>query len=126
MLHKYLIVVAVIGLCTACATAPVRRSTSHDIQQGKASWYGPGFHGRKTASGERFNQKDLTAAHRTLPFGTMVKVTNLHNGKTVTVRINDRGPYGKGRIIDLSKAAAKEIDMIRKGVVPVEITILEF
>lgn len=77
--------------------------------RGEASWYGPGFHGRKTASGERFNQNALTAAHRTLPFGAKVKVTNVNNGKSVTVRINDRGPYHGGRIIDLSKAANQAI-----------------
>jgi rare lipoprotein A len=72
-----------------------------------ASWYGPGFHGKKTASGEIFNQNDMTAAHKTLPFGTIVKVT--YNGKSVKVRINDRGPFIKGRTIDLSKAAAQKI-----------------
>ena len=75
-----------------------------------ASWYGPGFHGRLTANGERYNMYALTAAHKTLPFGTEVKVTNMKNGKAVVVRINDRGPYTKGRIIDLSKAAHLAID----------------
>lgn len=125
MLRKHLVVMLIAALLAACATAPVRRTTFLETHQGKASWYGPGFQGRRTASGERFNQRDFTAAHRTLPFGTKVQVTNLMNGKTVVVRINDRGPYGKGRIIDLSKAAAKEIDMIHKGVVPVEITVLD-
>lgn len=74
-------------------------------QHGKASWYGPGFHGRKTASGERYNMHAMTAAHRRLPFGTKVRVTNLKNDKSVVVRINDRGPYHGNRIIDLSKAA---------------------
>jgi len=78
-------------------------------QVGKASWYGPGFHGKKTASGEVFNQNDLTAAHPRLPLGTRAKVTNLHNGKEVEVTINDRGPYKPGRIIDLSRAAAQRI-----------------
>jgi rare lipoprotein A len=73
----------------------------------KASWYGPGFHGRKTASGERFNQNAMTAAHKTLKFGTLVRVT--YKGRSVTVRINDRGPFTKGRTIDLSKAAARKI-----------------
>jgi rare lipoprotein A len=84
---------------------------SEFTQTGEASWYGPGFHGRKTASGERFNTNDLTAAHKTLPFGTFVRVTNLSNGKTTVVKINDRGPFVKGRIIDLSKAAKEEIGM---------------
>ncbi|MCB0723272.1 MAG: septal ring lytic transglycosylase RlpA family protein [Ignavibacteriae bacterium] len=80
-------------------------------QEGIASWYGPGFHGRKTANGERFNTYELTAAHKTLPFNTLVRVINLANDKSVVVRINDRGPYAKGRIIDLSKAAKEEIGM---------------
>lgn len=84
-------------------------SDQASFQQGIASWYGPGFHNRLTANGERYNMNALTAAHRTLPFGTMVLVKNTATGKTVTVRINDRGPYIKGRIIDLSRAAAKEL-----------------
>ncbi len=80
-----------------------------NFQSGKASWYGPGFHGRRTASGERFNTNDLTAAHKTLPFGTKVKVTNTKTGQSVVVRINDRGPYAHGRVIDLSKASARSI-----------------
>lgn len=76
-----------------------------------ASWYGPGFHGRKTASGERFNTGALTAAHKTLPFGTRVRVENVHTGRSVVVRINDRGPFVRGRVIDLSKAAARAIGM---------------
>jgi rare lipoprotein A len=79
------------------------------FQTGQASWYGPGFHGRQTANGERFNTNDLTAAHKTLPFGTKVKVTNEQTGKSVVVRINDRGPYAKDRVIDLSKASAQTI-----------------
>lgn len=90
-------------------------------QTGKASWYGPGFHGRKTASGARFNQYALTAAHRTLPLGTEVKVTNLETGRTIMVRINDRGPYVDGRIIDLSKRAAVELGMEDAGVAPVKV-----
>lgn len=92
--------------------------------QGKASWYGPGFHGRRTANGERFNTWAYTAAHRSLPFGTEVRVTNLSNGQAVVVRINDRGPYIGGRVIDLSKAAAQAIGMIRSGTAPVRIEIL--
>ena len=79
------------------------------IQSGTASWYGPGFHGRLTANGERFNTNDMTAAHKTLPFGTRLKVTNARTGKSVVVRINDRGPYAHGRVIDLSKASAQSI-----------------
>ena len=82
-----------------------------DHQVGNASWYGPGFHGKKTASGQVFNQHALTAAHPRLPLGSRVKVTNLKNGKEVEVTINDRGPHKAGRIIDLSRAAAKKISM---------------
>jgi rare lipoprotein A len=89
--------------------------------EGKASYYGARHHGNKTASGERFDQHALTAAHRSLPFGSRVRVTNLRNDKSVVVRINDRGPYAKGRIIDLSHQAAERIDMLRAGVVPVRV-----
>ncbi len=91
---------------------------------GKASWYGPGFHGRRTASGQTFNQNDLTAAHRSLPFGTKVKVTNLRNGRSTVVRINDRGPFTGGRIIDLSAAAARAIGLYNSGVGSVRLEIL--
>ncbi|MGL5060572.1 MAG: septal ring lytic transglycosylase RlpA family protein [Microcoleus sp.] len=91
---------------------------------GWASWYGPGFHGNLSASGERFNQNDLTAAHRYLPFGTLVMVRNLDNGRSVVVRINDRGPYVGDRVIDLSAAAANTIGMIGSGVARVELEIL--
>ena len=96
-----------------------------DAQTGLASWYGPKFHGKTTSSREIYNMYDMTAAHRALPFGTHVMVTNLDNGKSVVVRINDRGPFIKGRIIDLSFAAAKVLDMIGSGVVPVIIEVLE-
>nr|WP_294993014.1 septal ring lytic transglycosylase RlpA family protein [uncultured Sediminibacterium sp.] len=88
-----------------------------------ASFYGAGdgYHGRKTANGEIFNKNKLTAAHKTIPFGTVVKVKNLSNGKTIKVRINDRGPFVKGRIIDLSEKAAKKIEMTKQGVVEVSL-----
>lgn len=92
--------------------------------RGQASWYGPGFHGRLTANGERYNQNAMTAAHPNLKFGTKVKVTNLNNGRSVVVRINDRGPFTRGRVIDLSAAAARSLDMMRSGVAPVKVTIL--
>jgi rare lipoprotein A len=92
--------------------------------KGIASWYGSDFHGRRTASGEIYNMYDYTAAHKTLPLGTYARVINLKNCKSVIVRINDRGPFVKGRIIDLSYAAAKKIDMIGPGTVPVRIQIL--
>ncbi|PSR17171.1 septal ring lytic transglycosylase RlpA family protein [filamentous cyanobacterium CCP3] len=91
---------------------------------GMASWYGPGFHGRRSASGEVFNQNALTAAHRTLPFGTQVRVTNLSTGQSVVVRINDRGPFGHGRVIDLSSAAAAQIGLRASGVGRVQIDVL--
>ncbi|MGI0479556.1 septal ring lytic transglycosylase RlpA family protein [Geminocystis sp. CENA526] len=92
--------------------------------QGIASWYGPGFHGRRTASGEKFNQNALTAAHRSLPFGTRVKVTNVRNGRSVIVRINDRGPHVRGRIIDLSAGAARAIGLKGSGVGTVSMQVL--
>ncbi len=94
------------------------------IEIGYASWYGKKFHGRPTASGEIYNMYALTAAHKKLPLGTYVKVTNLNNGKSVVVKINDRGPFVKGRIIDLSYAAAKKIGMAEKGVEKVKIEIV--
>ncbi|HEY7321730.1 MAG TPA: septal ring lytic transglycosylase RlpA family protein [Candidatus Binatia bacterium] len=91
-------------------------------QLGEASYYGPGFHGKKTATGEKFDQNHLTAAHPSLPLGTKATVTNLENGNSVDVKINDRGPYVKGRDIDLSKGAAKELGIGKKeGVAPVKI-----
>jgi rare lipoprotein A len=90
---------------------------------GIASYYGDSFHGKKTASGEVFDQGKLTCAHRELPFGTRLKVTNLQNRKSVVVRVNDRGPWVSGRIIDLSYAAAKRIGMVEKGLVKVKIEV---
>lgn len=84
-------------------------------QCGGASWYGPGFHGRTAASGERFNENAMTAAHKTLPFGTKVRVTDQRTGKSITVKINDRGPYHGSRIIDLSKAAATKLGFRNAG-----------
>ena len=91
------------------------------FQEGLASWYGGKFQGRRTASGEIYDKNKFTAAHKTLPFGMLVKVTNMENGKSATVRINDRGPFVEGRIIDLSQAAATEIGMTGKGLVQVRI-----
>lgn len=91
-------------------------------QTGMASFYADKFEGRTTANGEIYKHSKFTAAHKTLPFGTMIKVTNLENGKMVTVRVNDRGPFIKGRIIDLSKLAAKELDFIKLGITKVKIT----
>ena len=93
---------------------------------GYASWYGPGFHGKKTANGEIFNQNKISAAHRTLPLPSIVKVTNLENGKVLSfVRVNDRGPFARNRILDLSKEAAKELGFLNKGIAKVRVEILE-
>lgn len=87
-----------------------------ELQRGTASWYGPGFHGRRTASGERFNSSDMTAAHPSLPFGTRLRVVNESNGRSVVVRINDRGPYAHRRIIDLAKGPAQALGLTSTGV----------
>jgi len=93
---------------------------------GIASWYGPGFHGERTASGEIYDMYAMTAAHRTLPFGTIVKVVDLDTKKSVVVRINDRGPFIEGRIIDLSYAAALELDMVERGLARVGLKIIRW
>ena len=94
------------------------------VQVGVASWYGPGFHGNRTANGEVYDQYELTAAHPSLPHGTRAMVTNLENGRAVEVRINDRGPFVGGRIIDLSKRVARDLGIVEKGVTKVRIRIL--
>ena len=101
------------------AADPVRRGKE---QTGKASWYGDHHHGKKTASGEMFDKNDLTAAHRTLPLGSKLEVTNVEKGRTVEVTVNDRGPFTGGRVIDVSKAAAEALDMKQGGVAPVKVT----
>jgi len=107
------------------AAAPAEEPSPADnllLDQGMASWYGPGLHGRRTASGERFDRSGFTAAHRTLPFGTRVCVRSLVTGRTVMVRINDRGPFGAGdRVVDLSQAAAEALGMIGLGIKPVQL-----
>lgn len=95
------------------------------IQRGIASWYGPGFHGKKTANGETYDMHALTAAHKTLPFNTVVRVVNTRNGQSINVRINDRGPYVGDRIIDLSKKAAEEIDMLGSGTAEVKLFLVK-
>lgn len=97
-----------------------------DTFRGTASWYGPNFNGKATSNGERYNMYDMTAAHKTLPMNTIVKVTNRRNGRSTVVRINDRGPFVSNRIIDLSKAAARKINMIGTGTAPVTLEILGF
>lgn len=128
---------ALLALCAACGGR--RKPTPHPpppggwggdfgqgktFEQGEASWYGEEYHGRKTASGERYDMNDLTAAHPSLPFGTVVRVENQSNGRSVVVRINDRGPFKKGRVIDLSYAAADQIGMVLSGVAPVRLVVL--
>jgi len=109
----------------ACSGAAGAGSNAR-VQRGKASWYGGKWHGRKTASGERFNKRALTAAHRKLPFGTIVVVTNLSNGRSVKVRINDRGPFIRGRIIDVSEAAARRLKMRGAGVVRCKLRVIKY
>ncbi len=96
------------------------------VVYGKASYYGAAFHGRKTASGETFDMNALTAAHRQWPFGTLCRVTNLHNGKSVVVRINDRGPFIAGRVMDLSYGAARALEALKVGVIDVKIEVLNW
>ena len=104
---------------------PQNISTANAYQIGVSSYYGEQFHGRKTANGEVFNMYKLTAAHRVLPLGTIVKVTNLSNGRWVVVKVNDRGPFIEGRILDLSFAAALELEMVQAGTTKVMIEIVE-
>ncbi len=130
---KFLLLTLIL-LITGCATKssyyifhkptrPVKAYVGYH-ETGIASWYGKDFHGRPTASGEIYNMYAMTAAHKTLPLGTYVKVTNLNNGKSVIVKINDRGPFVKGRIIDLTYAAAKKLGMANQGIAPVRITVV--
>jgi rare lipoprotein A len=109
------------SLVRAPSPPPVRGG----VQVGVASWYGPGFHGRRTANGEVFDQNELTAAHPSLPHGTRVMVTNLDNGRAVEVRINDRGPFVDGRVIDLSYAAARAVHMVGPGTARVRLDVLD-
>lgn len=115
--------------CRSAQTVPgaekVRERPAGYTQRGVASWYGPKFDGRRTANGERFDMYGLTAAHRTLPFDTWVRVTNLDNGRSVDLRINDRGPFVKGRILDVSYAAARRLEMLGPGTARVEIRVLD-
>ena len=117
------VILALIGLLwvdlLGCSKEP-----THTLQ-GVASWYGHPHHGRLTASGRRFNMYELTAAHRTLPFGTRLRVTNLRNGRSVAVTITDRGPFVRRRVLDLSYAAARQLGMIAPGTVPVRIEVIE-
>lgn len=124
-----LLVCIAAAIMVACAQHPKAQAQGERRAFiGLASYYGPGFHGNETANGETFDQRAMTAAHRTLPLGTFVRVTNLENGRTVVVRINDRGPYGrnfrKGTIIDLSRGAAQQLRFIKDGLVRVRVEVL--
>jgi rare lipoprotein A len=123
--HCLIVACAMIMIFLSACSHRASVAIPSKYQTGQASWYGEKFNNSRTASGEKFNMNKLTAAHPTLPFNTVVRVENLKNGRTVKVRINDRGPFIKGRIIDLSREAAEKLDMIREGVVPVRIEILE-
>jgi rare lipoprotein A len=123
-------VVAILGI-GGCMAPPSRPVTSVlppqptlKVITGRASWYGEAHHGLLTASGERYDMHALTAAHRSLPFGTRLRVTNMTNGEVVEVRVNDRGPMVAGRILDLSYAAARRLGAVGAGVIPVSITVL--
>ncbi|TYQ24116.1 septal ring lytic transglycosylase RlpA family protein [Pseudanabaena sp. UWO311] len=109
---------------TASSSSPALNSRIVGVMSGMASWYGPGFDGNYSASGEIFNASELTAAHPSLPFGTLVRVVNMDNNQSVVVRINDRGPYAHGRVIDISTAAANVIGLISSGVAPVRLEVL--
>jgi rare lipoprotein A len=137
-MNKIIRVLIMLTFFSGCVPQPVYRSISNpavnqtgtvsekvtESISGTASYYADKFHGRKTANGEIFNMHDLTAAHKTLPFGTIVRVTNLSNNKSVKLRINDRGPFVKDRVIDVSLAAAKELDMLGTGTAEVRIEII--
>lgn len=119
LMKRLLGCLALFSLLAGCASHVID-PRGYD-KTGVASYYGAKHHGKRTASGEPFNQHGMTAAHRELPFGTRVKVTNLNNDKSVVVRINDRGPHTRGRLIDLSRAAAKQLGMIRSGTAKVRV-----
>jgi rare lipoprotein A len=122
MVHRWIcqhLIMALVITSGCRSTSSARSGMARET--GFASYYAHKYHGRTTASGERFDMNAMTAAHKTLPFGTKVKVTNLDNGRSVIVRITDRGPFVKGRVIDLSLAAAKKLDMVRAGVAEVEV-----
>lgn len=125
---KYSAITILLALLSACSSTKVLSEYENVsgvlIETGIASWYGPNFHGKRTANGEIYNMNEYTAAHKTLPFDTILRVTNKQNNKSVIVRINDRGPYAKRRIIDLSRKAAEEIDLIKDGSTEVSLYLL--
>jgi rare lipoprotein A len=118
------VVLALAGCATGRASRADLPAVKGAALTGQASWYGKPHHGRRTTSGEIYDMNKLTAAHRTLPFGTRVLVTNLDNGRTVEVRINDRGPFRRDRVLDLSYAAARQLGAVGEGVIPVNLRLL--
>jgi rare lipoprotein A len=129
LLSAFLPVLCGCGLVSSPAyvyrgSSPGIRMTAGLEQRGVASWYGLPFHGRTTANGETYDMNGMTAAHRTLPFGTVLHVTSLDNGRTVTVRVNDRGPYVSGRLVDLSRGAAERLGMLETGIANVSIKVV--
>ena len=124
MVGAALLFLGLLVLTMGCAPKPIDNPYGYS-ETGYASWYGPGFHGKRTASGEIYDQYDYTAAHKRLPFGTIVMVEDLETHKQVMVRINDRGPYVRGRIIDLSYKAAENLDMFQRGVIKVRIQVMQ-
>ena len=116
--------VLLLAACGAAEPPAAMPASPGVVEQGLGTWYGERHHGRPTASGEPFDMNAFTAAHRTLPMNTRVRVTNRKNGRSVELRINDRGPYARGRIIDVSKAAARALDMVSDGVVPVSVEVI--
>jgi rare lipoprotein A len=125
-IQKFVLNILFIVIFVACKENNNEKSSAILVGTGMASWYGPGFHGKITANGEKFNMNTFTAAHRKLKFGTQLRITNLKNDLSVVVRVNDRGPYNHKRVIDLSKTAAKEIDMIKSGLANVKIEIIGY
>jgi rare lipoprotein A len=119
------LLLATLGAAVSCRSAAPDRVRIGWSQRGEASWYGMPFHGRRTANGERYDMHRMSAAHRDLPFGTVVEVRNVDNGRRIQVRINDRGPFVRGRILDLSYAAATELDMVRAGTAAIELRVVE-
>lgn len=124
-----IVLVAAVAAFAACvqrsAPPPMPSVAEGWYEEGEASWYGPGFHGNRTASGEIYDMEALTAAHRELPFGARLRVRNLDNGRETLVRVNDRGPFARGRILDVSRAAARELAMIGPGTARVRIEVVE-
>ena len=118
-------VLLAVAACGGSVPPPMSSVSVSWAEEGEASWYGPGFHGKRTASGEVYDMEDMTAAHRRLPFGTLVRVENRDNGRSAVVRINDRGPFARGRIIDLSRAAARDIGMLGPGTARVRIAVIQ-